>query len=119
MNIEERLGFPLNELEVRIIMGDPRALAYAWISRYADNLTAQIEESNRDGNESYHLDGVSVDELLFCADSHQGDGWGDYIVRGGVFEGECIDPTFWDKYAILCNKSPDEIKANSFFSCSC
>ena len=119
MNVEDRLGFPLDQLEGRLILGDPKAHAYMWISRYADNLTARIEESNRGGYEDYHLDGVSVHDLLSCADSHQSGGWGDYITRGGVFEGEAIDDTFWDKYAILCDKPRDEITDNSFFSCSC
>ncbi len=44
---------------------------------------------------------------------HSGEG------RGGAFEGFSVDPTFWDKLAIIKEiEIPDESR-NSFFSCSC
>ena len=49
-------------------------------------------------------------------------GWGDYIVRGGAFEGEGVEPMFpmfWEKYADFTGRDRDSIEENSFFSCSC
>lgn len=37
----------------------------------------------------------------------------------GTFEGEDVDPTFWEKYAIVRGKPLDEVEQNSFFTCSC
>lgn len=117
MDIKELLGFPMDQLEGRVIMGDAKATAYMWISRYTDNLNEMIRKS-RD-SEEYHQEEISIDDLLYHADSHQGQGWGDYIIRGAVFEGMGVDPVFWDKYAILKGIPRDEVKAESFFSCSC
>ena len=119
MDIRELLGFPIEELEGRVLMGDKKAEAYMWITRYVDNLNSMIDESNADEYAEYTHDRVTFDELIEHANSHQGEGWGDYIVRGGVFEGVGIDPVFWDKYAILRDIPRDEVNANSFFSCSC
>lgn len=70
-----------------------------WLMNYA-----------RDIDETY-------DHLMAVADSYQGDGYSDYIVQGGRFEGEITPEEFWDHYAIVRhNKNP---KRESFFSCSC
>lgn len=69
-----------------------------------------------------HLDypPSDVDELINTAMSHvTDDGWGDYISRGGAFEGQYTDPTFWDKLAILKDLEIPQEKRNNFFSCAC
>ena len=50
---------------------------------------------------------------------HLDGGWGDYIVRGGSFEGVSLDMTFWDKYEILFEKKIPYKDRTSFLSCSC
>lgn len=109
--------YPMEEHEARVICGDPQALAYAWILAYAENLNDQCQ-SGYDG-ESYG--NVSVNDLLEVADSHQGESkWGgDYLSRGGAFEGEQVDPTFWKHYAVFRCKPIEEVEEASFFSCSC
>ncbi len=111
--------YPPEEHDARLKDGCPIAQAYEWIAAYALNLTQDVQECHR---EYYGFEGgreVTVKDLMDAADSHQGDGWGNYIVRGGTFEGEYVDPTFWTKYAILREQELDDAKQDSFFSCSC
>ncbi|MNO13123.1 hypothetical protein D3C76_27490 [compost metagenome] len=119
---QNHLPYDIEEHKGRLMCGDPVAIAYEWIRAYAENLTDQVNSYN-DDNE-YGSEGVTVDELMEVADSHQPDengnnGWGDYISRGGTFEGEGVDPTFWEKYAIVRGKHIDDVDQSSFFSCSC
>jgi hypothetical protein len=111
------LPYPEDEHEARVICGDPQALAYEWIKAYAKNLSDQCAD------EEYSSSEVTVDELLDTADSHQPESnsrWGgDYITRGGAFEGQGVEPMFWEKYAVLKGKSLDEVEESHFFSCSC
>lgn len=109
--------YPPEEHDARLKEGCVIAQAYEWIAAYALNLTQDVEDGNR--HRDYECSPVTVDDLMDAADSHQGEGWGDYIVRGGTFEGEYVDPTFWTKYAILREKELDDVKQDSFFSCSC
>lgn len=111
---QDHLPYPVEEHGPRLMCGDPVAQAYEWIRAYARNLSDQVASAS----DSYGGD-VTVDELMETADSHQGEGWGDYIGRGGTFEGEDVDPTFWEKYAIVRGKPLDEVEQNSLFTCSC
>ncbi|QDH84208.1 hypothetical protein Axy13_016 [Achromobacter phage vB_AxyP_19-32_Axy13] len=101
--------YPEEEHNSRVMCGDPVALAYEWLKQYA-------EEVNNDAGDEGE---VTLEDLLEAADSHQGDGWGDYIVRGGAFEGYSLNPMFWDKYAIFKGIDRSEISEAHFFSCSC
>lgn len=65
----------------------PQAVAYEWILRYLDNLNDMIGEVDEYGR----TDPITLDELLSTAESHLDGGWGDYIVRGGSFEGVSFD----------------------------
>lgn len=100
--------------QAALILGDPVARAYEWIRAYAENLSAQTVGDNYGGDRE-----VTVKQLMDAADSHQGEGWGDYIIRGGTFEGESIDPTFWEKYAIFREIPLEDLNQSSLLSCSC
>lgn len=116
---QDHLPYDIEEHKGRLMCGDPVAIAYEWIRAYAQNLTDQVNNA---------CDGwggdVTVDDLMSAADAHQPDedgnnGWGEYITRGGTFEGKGVDPTFWEKYAIVRGKNIDDVEQSSFFSCSC
>lgn len=115
--LKDFVPYPIEQHQARLICADPVAQAWEWISRYAQNLTDQVQES-REGDE-----GVSIAELIETANSHQEDSnnrWGgEYITRGGVFEGASVDPTFWVKYAIATGRELKNVQQNSFFGCSC
>lgn len=99
---------------VRRMVGDPLMLAYAWIEAYVENVNNML---NRDEDNP-----ISVDELIETAFSHieSNHSWGgDYIVRGGTFEGYQMDPTFWDKLAILKQIEIPQDRRQDFFSCAC
>jgi hypothetical protein len=76
-----------------------KEIAKQWLEAYADGID------------------VSYESLIEVADSHQGNGYGDYIIQGGRFEGESTPDEFWDNYAIV--KGVTNPKIASFFSCSC
>lgn len=103
-------------IKARMICGDPAALGYAWIEAYNENLNNMLQGHREDDYEHY---GITVDELIDTALTHVEDGWSDYIVRGGVFEGFSMDPTFWDKLAALKGIDIPSDKRGTIFSCSC
>lgn len=108
--------------EALLIMGDEKAVAWAWIQAYALNLKQEIDEYVDDeDNECYSVSNriESAEDLMRIADSHQKGGWGDYVCAGGLFEGERVDPTFWDKYAIVRDIPRDQVEASGLFTCSC
>lgn len=109
------------EFNALLMIGDPEAKqydAYKWIEAYAAQLSAQVTESY--DYDEYRHDGVSVEELIEVGLSNiRDDGWGDYISRGGAFEGESVEPMFWDKLAIYMDIEIPHDKRGSFFSCSC
>lgn len=115
----KHVPYPPEEHDARLKEGCVIAQAYEWIAAYALNLTQDVKDCHRQYYGSEGGREVTVEDLMDAADSHQGEGWGDYIVRGGTFEGERVDPTFWTKYAILREKELDDVKQDSFFSCSC
>jgi hypothetical protein len=116
------VDYPLDQHDVRIMVGAPKALALAWILGYLKNVNGNIEEAD-DDNSYGGGDPVTLRELIETAESHlnSSNRWGgDYITRGGSFEGMGTDPTFWEKYAILKDiPLTQEMKNSSFFSCSC
>lgn len=109
---QDHVDYPIGDHDVLLMCLDPVALAYQWIIEYAKNLSDQVSEDDYGGD-------VTVDDLMQAADSHQNGGWGDYISRGGAFEGQGVDSTFWAKYAIVRGKEIDSIEQAHFFSCSC
>jgi len=119
---QHHVSYPVAEHMARVACADPIALAYEWIAAYAENLTDRVQSYCSDYGSDYGNEPVTVDDLIYTAQSHLNpeSRWGgEYITRGGTFEGEGVDPTFWDKFAILKGMEiPDEKRA-SFFSCSC
>jgi hypothetical protein len=59
--------------------------------------------------------GSTYDEIMEAAESYQTTG--DYLVRGGTFEGEYIPDEFWDKYEAV--KRTKVRARGSFLGCSC
>lgn len=121
----EFMRIPENERKVRQAILDPQAVAYAWIEAYAKNLSAQVSEYAQDMAEDddyCNSDSVTVDDLIQVGLSQLDtkDSWGgDYISRGGTFEGQGVDPMFWDKLSILIGQEIPSDSRNGFFSCSC
>lgn len=70
-----------------------------WISDFAENIGS-----------NYHEMMESAKEFLEN---------GDYLVRGGTFEGVYIPDEFWDKYEIIKNATISSSDRGSFLGCSC
>lgn len=102
-----------------VIMGNPRALAYQWIVEYAKYISPKERTDDDDDGGYYNTTPVSAEELIEAANSHQDGGWGDYICRGGEYEGFQLDSTFWDKFAIVMGIERESVEERSFFTCSC
>ena len=87
------LTYPADEHKVRLIMGDPIAQAAEWIRQYAEQLSEQCDDNKGS---------VTFDDLVDTGLSHvrpknsRNFAYGEYIVRGGAFEGANFDPYFWD-----------------------
>lgn len=112
------LPYNMDEHKARLMCSDPIACSYEWINGYIANLNSQISDDN---DEDYNHSLIDFDELIQVAMSNvDGGRWGgDYITKGGVFEGRGTDPTFWDKLSILLEKEIPDDRRNNFFSCSC
>ena len=107
------------EHQGRLVLGDPQAEAYAWIEAYAAQIT---EQAKHHGDDDWYSSGdtnYTAEDLITIAESHKKGGWGDYICHGGAFEGESVDPLFWDKLSIVLDEEVAVENRNSFFSCSC
>lgn len=70
-----------------------------WVSDFADNIGSNYAEIMQ-GAEDYLQSG-------------------DYLVRGGTFEGYSIPDEFWDKYEAIKRNTVKEEDRGSFLSCSC
>jgi len=70
-----------------------------WVSDYADSIGS-----------TYH-------ELMEAADTYLQTG--DYLCRGGDFEGYSIPDEFWDKYEAITRKRVEDAERGSFLTCSC
>lgn len=103
------------EFKVRLLVGEPKALAYQWIVNYVDNINAQGESYIED-EESYMK--LQVGELIATALDNLS-GKYSYINKGDLLEGISLDRTFWDKLAILKDIDIPERDKENFFSCSC
>lgn len=119
--LENYLDFPLDQLETRMLIGDQKAIAYSWIQAYASGLVpAQVKASGGsddydDGYEEddYWHEPVSANELFNAFQNN------DYIIRGGLFEGESVDPMFYTCLKILMEDEYDSDNESNLFSCSC
>ena len=109
-----RYVYKEEEHQGRLVLGDPQAEAYAWIMAYAAQITEQAQHQYSSGDANY-----TAEDLITIAESHKKGGWGDYICHGGAFEGESVDPLFWDKLSIVLDEEVADKDRNSFFSCSC
>jgi hypothetical protein len=112
------LDYPQDQHQTRMMVGDPKAMAWAWIYSYAQNLSR-----NGSDDEDDYYGSVSPEELIDTAMLNlEDDGeWpSHYISKGGLLESVSVDPIFWEKLAILKDlDSIPEQKKNNFFSCSC
>lgn len=110
-------GYPEEEHTARLLLGDSKAEALKWIEGYAKNLSDMCED------EEYGNHPVTSDELIDTHLSHMDSNtrWGgDYIIRGGAFEGVGVDQGFFRAMNVLLNKDvDDESTHHHFFSCSC
>jgi hypothetical protein len=79
---------------------DPKGDSEAWLRHFADEVGAD-----------YH-------EMMQVAESHCGDGWGDYLIEGGRWEGQSTPDEFWTHFAAVTGKTPKG-GVRGIFSCSC
>lgn len=95
------------------MMGDPRALAKDWIINWLEEVNSQLDEDDGDP--------ITFEGLVDTAMTHVGSStWGgDYISRGGAFEGFHTPDEFWDKLADYKEINIPNKSRNNFFSCSC
>ena len=107
----EFLHYPPDQHQAWLAIGDPVAVAYEWIVAYLKNINEFVDR----GGDNY----VTFYELINTAKSHLDDEYGDYIIRGGAFEGFQMDLVFWDKLAILLNREIPQSARTTIFSCSC
>ena len=61
--------------------------------------------------------GLSYKDMIEGADAYVNRR--EYIMRGGLLEGESVPKEFWEHYEAVTRKKVSEDKRGSFFSCSC
>ncbi len=61
--------------------------------------------------------GSNYNEIMSGAKDYLADG--DYLLRGGTFEGESIPDEFWNHYEKITQKTVSENDRGTFLSCSC
>ena len=91
--------------------------AYNWIREYAASLSTS-EDDEYGGV-------VTAEELIetgwgnYEDAKNNGQTWGDYINKGGLFEGVSVSDEFWEKLGILKGVSIEPEHRNNFFTCAC
>ena len=115
----DRYIYKEGEHQGRLVLGDPQAEAYAWIMAYAAQITEQAQNQGDEDWYSSRDANYTAEDLIQIAESHKEGRWGDYICHGGAFEGESVDPLFWDKLSIVLDEEVPDEDRNGFFSCSC
>lgn len=76
-----------------------------WIRNFANNV-------------SLHYD-VLMEGAADYVRSKKAGGWGEYLVFGGLLEGESVPDAFWPHYETVTGEKVEEDHRGSFFSCSC
>lgn len=105
-------------MKAYVAVGDPKALAFQWLTAYTENLNSLIRSSY--DMEDYNHSMLTVDEVIRAGlNSTDPNSWNGYISKGATFEGVSTDPMFWDKLSDLLEIEIPSHKRNSFFSCSC
>lgn len=96
---------------------DAKQEAYKWIQEYAESFGIYDEE--------YYGTKYSIDaeDLIaygkdFYEDMERGS-WPDYLVKGGLLEGEYTSDLFWEKLSIYLGRELNSKYTGNFFSCSC
>jgi hypothetical protein len=82
-----------------------------WIENYVDRLNA--------GRYDEDDPSVTYDDLIGTAREHVADGWGGYLVKGGLLEGVSTEDAFWDHFEIVTGVVVPSSARGNFFSCSC
>lgn len=73
-----------------------------WLRDFADNVDADY------------------DEMMSTAESHCGEGFGDYLCEGGKWEGQGTPGEFWEHFTKVTGKNPNtKYGLPGIFSCSC
>jgi hypothetical protein len=98
-----------NEHKVKVLIGDPVALAKQRLMDFADSLGG-----GTDYDDNPYPD-VTYTDLIERARAFQEEG--EYWSEGGRFEGQGIYRGFWEDYALVTKKPVTD--AYGFFSCSC
>ena len=105
-----RYVYKKEEHQGRLVLGDPQAEAYAWIMAYAAQITEQAQHQGDEDWYSSRDANYTAEDLIQIAESNR---------HGGAFEGEGVDPLFWDKLSIVLDEEVPDEDRNGFFSCSC
>lgn len=98
-------AFPESEVESAPASTDPCDVSRLWIENFAASFPigyAMLMQSAAD-----------------WVRSKESGGWGEYLVLGGLLEGETVPDEFWTHYEIVSGKTVAEDLRGSFFSCSC
>jgi hypothetical protein len=98
-------AFPESEVESAPASTNPYDVSRLWIENFAASFPigyAMLMQSAAD-----------------WVRSKEAGGWGEYLVLGGLLEGETVPDEFWTHYEIVTGKPVEEKLRGSFFSCSC
>lgn len=60
-----------------------------------------------------------MDGARAYVESRRRDGWGEYIIDGGRYEGVSVPDDFWTHYEAVTGEVVSEAHRGTFFSCSC
>lgn len=109
---EEYKLSPEDEHNTLVLLGEPRAVAYEWIKKYAESF-----------GETYDGRSINAEDLIaygkdYYEDSERGV-WPDYLSKGGLLEGQSTSDEFWVQLGIYLGKELDSEHTGNFFSCSC
>lgn len=117
--------YPQTEHKARLLLGDPVAQAWEWITQYAASLSATPHPEMTQDEIEYQYGGnptITADDLIDIAMNvlYDSGPWDKQSLnRGGLLEGEMTDPLFWDKLAVLKGIVIPLDKSTNFFACSC
>lgn len=134
LNSAAPIVIEIAEPEILTPVNDAKIAAYNWICKFAESISnprpepkpVPVSDNGFYAADEYYYGSygtVTAEELIGFGtryyNDHKRGGYPEYLVKGGLLEGEYVPDEFWDQLGIYLEEEFEEAHRGSFFSCRC